>query len=123
MALNAFRSDGQVMPSSAAAAFMLPTSSVGAEARSVSARSARKRLGCQPRRRQVGQAVEPHNVCGHWHEYLVAGGQSDRYQNAELGRAVDQDEVAWPGSLECSLEHQIDARLTGEITVCPAEGA
>jgi hypothetical protein len=62
-------------------------------------------------------------VCGHWHEYLVAGGQGDRYQNAELGRAVDQDEVAWPGSLECSLEHQIDARLTGEITVCPAEGA
>jgi hypothetical protein len=48
MAVNAFRSDGQVMPSSAAAAFMLPTSSVGAKARSVSARSARKRLGCQP---------------------------------------------------------------------------
>jgi hypothetical protein len=45
------RSDGQVVPSSAAAALTLPSRSASWKARSASARSVRKRLGCQPTRR------------------------------------------------------------------------
>ena len=48
---KALRSDGQVVPSSAAAALTLPSCSARAKARSASARSVRKRLGCQPSRR------------------------------------------------------------------------
>jgi hypothetical protein len=44
----ALRSDGQVVPSSAAAALTPLTRSARAKSRSASARSARKRLGCQP---------------------------------------------------------------------------
>jgi hypothetical protein len=43
------RSDGQVVPSSAAAAFTEPSCSASWKARSASAWSARNRLGCQPR--------------------------------------------------------------------------
>jgi hypothetical protein len=46
---KALRSDGQVVPSSAAAALTLPSRSASWKARSAWARSARKRLGCQPR--------------------------------------------------------------------------
>ena len=46
--VNALRSEGQVVPSSWAAALMLPSCSASWKARSASARSARKRLGCQP---------------------------------------------------------------------------
>jgi hypothetical protein len=46
--VKALRSDGQVVPSSAAAALTLPSRSARAKARSASARSARKRLGSQP---------------------------------------------------------------------------
>jgi hypothetical protein len=42
------RSDGQVVPSSAAAALTLPSRSASAKARSASARSARKRLAASP---------------------------------------------------------------------------
>jgi hypothetical protein len=49
--VKALRSDGQVVPNSAAAALTLPSRSASAKARSASARSARKRLGCQPSRR------------------------------------------------------------------------
>jgi hypothetical protein len=45
---KALRSDGQVIPSSWAAAFMLPSRLASAKARSASARLARNRLGCQP---------------------------------------------------------------------------
>jgi hypothetical protein len=45
---KALRSDGQVVPSSAAAAFIEPSRSASRKARSASARSARNRLGCQP---------------------------------------------------------------------------
>jgi hypothetical protein len=45
---KALRSDGQVVPSSASAALTLPSHSASWKARSASARSARKRLGCQP---------------------------------------------------------------------------
>jgi hypothetical protein len=45
---KALRNDGQVVPNSAAAALTLPSRSARAKARSASARSARKRLGCQP---------------------------------------------------------------------------
>jgi hypothetical protein len=44
---NALRSDGQVVPGSAAAAFTEPRRSASCKARSAWARSARKRLGCQ----------------------------------------------------------------------------
>ena len=44
-----FRSDGQVVPSSAAAALTLPSRLAKAKARSASTRSTRNRLGCQPR--------------------------------------------------------------------------
>jgi hypothetical protein len=46
--VKALRSDGQVVPSSAAAALALPTCSASAKARSASARSAKKRVGWQP---------------------------------------------------------------------------
>jgi hypothetical protein len=46
---KALRSDGQVVPSSAAAALTLPSRSANWKARTASPRSARKRLGCQPR--------------------------------------------------------------------------
>jgi hypothetical protein len=46
--VKALRSDGQVVPSSAAAALTPLTRSARAKSRSASARSARKRLGCQP---------------------------------------------------------------------------
>jgi hypothetical protein len=46
--VNALRSDGQVVPSSAAAALTLPSRSARAKACSASARSTRNRLGCQP---------------------------------------------------------------------------
>jgi hypothetical protein len=46
--MKALRSDGQVVPSSAAAAFTEPRLSASWKARSASPRSARKRLGCQP---------------------------------------------------------------------------
>jgi hypothetical protein len=46
--VKALRSDGQVVPSSAAAALTLPSRSASAKARSASARSVRNRLGCQP---------------------------------------------------------------------------
>ena len=46
--VKALRSDGQVVPNWAAAALMLPSRSASWKARSASARSARKRLGCQP---------------------------------------------------------------------------
>jgi hypothetical protein len=45
---KALRSDGQVVPSSLAAAFTLPNRSASWKARSASARSERERLGCQP---------------------------------------------------------------------------
>jgi hypothetical protein len=45
---KALRSDGHVVPSWAAAALTLPSRSARAKARSASARSERKRLGCQP---------------------------------------------------------------------------
>jgi hypothetical protein len=45
--VNALRSDGQLVPSSVAA-LMLPSCSASWKARSASARSVRKRLGCQP---------------------------------------------------------------------------
>jgi hypothetical protein len=48
--VKALRSDGQVVPSSAAAALTLPSCSARWKARSASARSVRKRLGCQPTR-------------------------------------------------------------------------
>src|SRR5829696_8630361 len=48
--VKALRSDGQVVPSSVAAALTLPSCSASWKARSASARSARKRLGCQPTR-------------------------------------------------------------------------
>jgi hypothetical protein len=48
--VKALRSDGQVVPSSASAALMLPNSSASWKARSASARSVRKRLGYQPSR-------------------------------------------------------------------------
>ena len=51
---NALRSDGQVVPSSAAAALTLPSRSARTKARSASARSVRKRLGCQPSRSVQG---------------------------------------------------------------------
>jgi hypothetical protein len=47
--VKALRSDGQVVPSSAAAALTLPSRSAKAKARSASPQSTRKRLGCQPR--------------------------------------------------------------------------
>ena len=46
---KALRSDGQVVPSWVAAALTLPSCSASWKARSASARSVRKRLGCQPR--------------------------------------------------------------------------
>jgi hypothetical protein len=46
--VKALRSDGQVVPNSAAAALMLPSRWASWKARSASPRSARKRLGCQP---------------------------------------------------------------------------
>jgi hypothetical protein len=46
---KALRNDGQVVPSSWAAAFTVPSCSARANARWASARSARNRLGCQPR--------------------------------------------------------------------------
>jgi hypothetical protein len=49
--VKALRSDGQVVPSSAAAALTLPSRSASWKARSASVRSERKRLGCQPSRR------------------------------------------------------------------------
>jgi hypothetical protein len=48
--VKALRSDGQVVPSSAAAALTLPSCSARAKARSASPRSDRNRLGCQPTR-------------------------------------------------------------------------
>jgi hypothetical protein len=48
-------SDGQVVPSWAAAALMLHSRSARAKARSASARSTRKRLGCQPTPLPAGQ--------------------------------------------------------------------
>jgi hypothetical protein len=47
--VNALRSDGQVVPSSAAAALTLPSCSASRNARSASARFERNWLGCQPR--------------------------------------------------------------------------
>jgi hypothetical protein len=55
--MNALRSDGQLVPSSAAAALTLPSCSARAKARSASARSARKRLGCQPRGTSAGDQL------------------------------------------------------------------
>jgi hypothetical protein len=46
--VKALRSDGQMVPSSAAAALTLPSRSASWKARLASARSTRKRLGCQP---------------------------------------------------------------------------
>jgi hypothetical protein len=46
--VKALRSDGQVVPSSVAAALMLPSCSASWKARSASAGSVRNRLGCQP---------------------------------------------------------------------------
>jgi hypothetical protein len=48
--VKALRSDGQVVPNSAAAALTLPSRSARAKARSAAARSVRKRLGCQATR-------------------------------------------------------------------------
>jgi hypothetical protein len=50
---KALRSDGQVVPNSAAAGLTLPSCSASWKARSASARSVRKRLGCQPTRRSA----------------------------------------------------------------------
>jgi hypothetical protein len=46
--VKALRSDGQVVPSSVAAALTLPSCLASWKARSASARSVRNRLGCQP---------------------------------------------------------------------------
>jgi hypothetical protein len=54
--VKALRSDGQVVPSSWAAALTVPNCSASWKARSASARSARNRLGCQPTRRWVWKA-------------------------------------------------------------------
>jgi hypothetical protein len=59
--VKALRSDGQLVPSSAAAALTLPSSSASAKARSASVRSARKRLGCQPTQRS--SMVTPQCLC------------------------------------------------------------
>jgi hypothetical protein len=59
---KALRSDGQVVPSSAAAALTLPSCSARAKARSASARSVRNRLSCLPTR------------CWHAKAPLVAAG-------------------------------------------------
>jgi hypothetical protein len=58
--VKALRSDGQVVPSSLAAALTLPSCSASWKARSASARSVRNRLGCQPTRRSG--AGRPHWV-------------------------------------------------------------
>jgi hypothetical protein len=56
--VKALRSDGQVIPSSAAAAALtLPSRSASRKARSASARSVRKRLGCQPRGTSAGDQL------------------------------------------------------------------
>jgi hypothetical protein len=63
--VKALRSDGQVVPSSAAAAFTEPSCSASWKARSASPRSVRKRLGGQPlggqrqQRQQRRQRLRP----------------------------------------------------------------
>jgi hypothetical protein len=55
---KALRSDDQVVPNSWAAALTLPSHSASRNARSASARSARKRLGCQPTGRWARRGLQ-----------------------------------------------------------------
>jgi hypothetical protein len=73
VAREALRSDGQVVSSSAAAALTLPSRSASWKARSASARSVRKRLGCQPTPLlgmqgapliAVGEGLDQHSAVG-----------------------------------------------------------
>jgi hypothetical protein len=96
---KALRSDGQVVASCWAAALTLPSCSASWKARSASPRSARKRLGCQPRGRRprIGLLGRQQGGAASIGSYLRTG----TYRKSRLGSALPCL-VGWWAPFRCS---------------------
>ena len=104
------RSDGQVVPSSFAAALTLPRCSASWKARSASVRSARKRLGCQPTATPPAPAGPPSGSLG----------SPGRSALAAYRRRRSEELVAWTRSLTWRAPLVAAAGLTGQVLASQA---
>ena len=108
--VKALRSDGQVVPSSFAAALTLPRCSASWKARSASVRSARKRLGCQPTATPPAPAGPPSGSLG----------SPGRSALAAYRRRRSEELVAWTRSLTWRAPLVAAAGLTGQVLASQA---